>query len=197
MENWLNKLRSMFMKHPVLSNIFVLVIFLICLLCFFMTEPGERILNITLDYVSGAKYVREEEWDRKKIVETTLNHEMIDDVKDIKMKIQKIDKILETNAINEERVIFCGINNVDIGKWELSVTTNNKYDLKLNDKVMIYNKDYSEHVPTAIFFVTAVSSQRKENSPEVYMTEETAEALDIPDANFKGKFSVVMKKLEK
>lgn len=62
---------------------------------------------------------------------------------------------------------------------------------------MIYNKDYSEHVPTAIFFVTAESHNAKENSPEVYMTEETANALDIPDANFKGKFSVVMKKLEK
>ena len=191
------RLTQMFMSHPILSPVFVLAVFGVLAILFFMTDPGIRVLNMALDKFSGEKYVSTEERNRQEVVKATVNREVIDDVRDIRERLEKIEKNLGTSSSNEERVISCGINNVDIQKWELSVTTDNKYNLKLHDKVMIYNKDYSEHIPTAIFYVTAVSQQKKENSPEIYMTEETADAMDIPNANFKGKFSVVMKKLDK
>lgn len=185
------------MRHPWLSLAFCMVLLLILITAFLFTETGIKAMNLALNEISGEKYVTVGERERQIVVSATVNREMVDTVRDIRERLEKIEKNLGTSPENEERVISCGINNVDIQKWELSVATGNKYNLKLHDKVMIYNKDYSEHVPTAIFYVTAESQQRKENSPEVYMTEETANALDIPNANFKGKFSVVMKKIEK
>lgn len=130
-------------------------------------------------------------------VMNTVNKEALGKIIEMQKSLDQIQHILSSETVDKERNAICGINNADINRWELSVVAGNKYGLKLHDKVLVTNKEYNEHNPTATFFVTSESVRKLTNSPDIYMNLESAEALDIPDADIKGKFSVMIKKLDR
>lgn len=195
--NIYHRICNMLIHYPWRTILGFIIIVIGLLLAFLMTEPGVKVLNLTLDTFSGKKYVPLEDRDRQMLIETTISHELSDNIKEFKVLLEKMEHNVGTNSSDEEKTISCGINNVDIGRWELSVVSGNKYNLKLHDRVVLYNKDYSDHTPTAVFYVTSESDKKSDDSLEVYMTEESAYALDIPEPNYRGKFSVVIRKIER
>ncbi|SFM28781.1 hypothetical protein [Pelosinus propionicus] len=127
---------------------------------------------------------------------TSADQETLEKLTEVQNSISKLQQSLTNNSINKEQSAISGINDVDIKKWEISVVTGNKYNLKVKDKVIICNKTYGEHSPSAIFYVTAESPKRNDTSPEICMNQDSALAIDIPDPKFIGKFPVTIKKIE-
>ena len=94
-----------------------------------------------------------------------------------------------TQGADDSHIVYCGINDADIGNWELSVTPENSLGLKDGDKVAVRNKDYDVHLQSAVFFVK-MFRKNNPNDPDFYMTEDTARCLGIEDAKKRGRFTV-------
>jgi|GEM_PF-2724536 len=124
------------------------------------------------------------------------DQETLEKLTEVQNAISRLQQSLTNNSINKEQSTLCGINDMDVKKWELSVVTGNKYNLKVKDKVIICNKTYGEHSPSAIFYVTTESPKRNDSSPEICMNQDSALAIDIPDPRFIGKFPITIKKIE-
>lgn len=187
-------------NHPFIS--FAIVLFLAIITIFI----GCAIFSLSsLGETLGSHIAKK--WENKQEVSfsnhenaaimSVANKEALDKIIEMQKSLDQIQHILSSETVDKERNAICGINNADINRWELSVVTGNKYGLKLHDKVLVTNKEYSEHNPTATFFVTSESVRKLANSPDIYMNLESADALDIPDADVKGRFSIMIKKLER
>lgn len=120
----------------------------------------------------------------------------IEKLNQIQNEISQLTQSMANNNSNKEQTATCGVNSKDIKKFELSVVTGNKYNLKVGNKVIVSNNLYGENSPSAIFKVTQESAKRNDSSPEICMSEETALALDIPNPTVLGKFTVGLKKIE-
>lgn len=109
-----------------------------------------------------------------------------DEIKEIRQSLSVVD--------NDDKKISGGINNT-LGKWQISVYEGNKYKLKNGDAVVITNKTYGKHRPSAIFEVVSVvkkeSSDGDSDRADIFMNPASAESLDIPvnlgifDINFR------------
>lgn len=155
------------------------------------------LIIVFLNYCPGAKESINRFFEPKpNIALFSADPQNIEKLNQIQNELAQLTQTMSSNNNNKEQTVICGLNSPDLKKFELSVVTGNKYNLKLGNKVIISNKVYGENSPSAIFKVTQESSKRNDSSPEICMSEETALALDIPNPTVLGKFTVSVKKIE-
>ena len=147
---------------------------------------GSNLLNI--HHNESNVPITQDEVIEKNMNQYVLNEIILDEVKNVRKSNENIEKMLTPEKAVEHKV-YCGINNADIGDWELSVTPDNPLGLKDGDKVVVCNKEYDIHLQTAVFFVK-VFRKENQNAPDFYMTEETAHCLGIEKAVIRGRFTV-------
>lgn len=139
--------------------------------------------------------VAQSEHDRE-IVKTRASADIVKQLERIESSVKNVRQSLYTVDENDKKVVS-GINNY-LGRWEISVYEGNKLNLTVNDMVVISNKTYGEHRPSAIFKVANVSE--RPNIPvdtQIFMSAESAEFLDVPNATSMGKFEVAIHFLPK
>ena len=124
----------------------------------------------------------------KKMDQAVIDAAALEELKKMRESYESLTK-LHTPQKSNEHIVYCGINDADIGNWELSVTPENSLGLKDGDKVAVRNKDYDVHLQSAVFFVK-MFRKNNPNDPDFYMTEDTARCLGIEDAKKRGRFTV-------
>ena len=123
--------------------------------------------------------------------QSVLVESVLEEVRKNNKSNENIMKLLTPKDVTNH-MVYCGINNADIGNWELSTTPENPLGLKDGDKVFIQNKDYDIHLQSAVIFVK-IFRKENPNAPDFYINEETAHCLGIEEAAFRGRFTVALK----
>lgn len=175
---WIVLLIIIFWRYPIASDIREIKDHLLRI-----DQKNERLMNYKNDH------------DRE-IVKTKASADIVKQLEQIELSVKNVRQSLDTVDENDKKVIS-GIND-HLGRWEISVYDGNKLNLKINDMVVISNKTYGEHRPSAMFKVTNISEKTDSNvETEIFMSAETAEFLDIPNATGLGKFEVSVRALPK
>lgn len=168
----------MFWRYPLASDIREIKDHLLRI-----DQENERFMNYKNDH------------DRE-IVKTKASADIVKQLEQIESSVKNVRQSLDTVGENDKKIIS-GIND-HLGRWEISVYDGNKLNLKINDMVVISNKTYGEHRPSAIFKVTNVSEKKDSDvETEIFMSAESAEFLDIPNATGLGKFDISVRVLPK
>lgn len=181
--------------------VLVVVMFLSLLLFSFWKYPIAADIREIKEHLLREDQERERslvvqsEHDRE-IVKTRASADIVKQLEQIESSVKNVRQSLYTVDENDKKVVS-GINNY-LGRWEISVYEGNKLNLTVNDMVVISNKTYGEHRPSAIFKVANVSE--RPNIPvdtQIFMSAETADFLDVPNATNMGKFEVAIHILPK
>lgn len=181
-----------------LSLAIVIIIILICIIGLILVWylPIANDIKSISNHLTGEetkKIQRESNIPPQEVVKTVVHDDVAkslehvgDEIKEIRQSLSVID--------SEDKKISGGINNT-LGKWQISVYEGNKYKLKNGDAVVITNKTYGKHRPSAIFEVVSVvkkeSSDGDSDRADIFMNLASAESLDIPvnlgifDINFR------------
>ena len=192
----LKKLWNAIKNEPLLGLLIISNVIIVLILFWYLplAQDGKRIYEHLLreenNRSNEEQIIKKHE---KEIVSIAVYEDVVkslehvgDEIKEIRQSLSVVD--------NDDKKISGGINNT-LGKWQISVYEGNKYKLKNGDAVVITNKTYGKHRPSAIFEVVSVvkkeGSEGDNDRADIFMNPASAESLDIPvnlgifDINFR------------
>lgn len=116
----------------------------------------------------------------RETVKITVHEDVAESLEHVGNEIKEIQQSLTVVDENDKK-ISAGINDT-IGKWQISVYEGNKHKLKNGDMVVVTNRTYGKHRPSAIFEVVSVVNKNdiSTDSADIFISTASAESLDIP-----------------
>jgi len=156
---------------------------------------GERLShseNVELDSVKKTAENNIEDYDREKIV-IAVHEDVIKTLDQAEILLKEVKQSLSSSE-DDEKKITSGINDT-LKKWEVSVYEDNPYKLKIGSHIIVSNKAYGTHQPSAIFEVVSIAKKGSvsQKTAEIFMSASSAEFLDIPNPKVLGLFHVTLR----
>lgn len=132
------------------------------------------------------------DYDREKIV-IAVHEDVLKTLDRAEILIKEVKQSLSSSEDNEKKVTS-GINDT-LRKWEVSAYEDNPYNLKVGSHVIVSNKAYGTHRPSAIFEVVSIAKKGSisQKNAEIFMNTSSAEFLDIPNPQDLGLFHVTLR----
>ena len=113
---------------------------------------------------------------------------ILEDLNELK---QRVDRKM---VVNNRRILF-GINEVELERWEISVSGKNTLHLVEGDKVLVVNA-LSPQQQSAQFTVRFVRKNEKEDMPEMYINRVAAEFFGVVNPEVIGVFELTIQKID-
>lgn len=175
------KIGNFFTKHPIGTLAVFQIAIIFILLWYLPVAQDVKSIYAHLmreeEKLNAEQFIQTHERETIKIavhedIAKSLEH-VGNDIKEIQQSLSIVDE--------GDKKINAGINDT-LGKWQISVYEGNKHKLKNGDMVVVTNRTYGKHRPSAIFEVVSVVNKNdiSTDSADIFISTASAESLDIP-----------------